>query len=87
MGSKNTSALDGTLDAPGQYGGSNAPITAAFEEPSPAVTKATNKNTIKSTSTASPDAKTTLNMSVVIVIGSLVLLWMLGGIVFKNANL
>jgi len=87
MGNKNTQALAGTLDAPAAYGGSNAPITQPFEEPSVATTKATNKNSVKGTATASPDAKSTLNYAIVLVVGALVLLWMLGGIVFKNANL
>lgn len=87
MGNKDTSALSGTLNAPAGYGGTDAPIKDAFEAPSVATTKATNKNAQKGTATASTDAKSTLNYAVVIVVGALVLLWMLGGIVFKNANL
>ena len=55
----------------------NAELRAAKKGKAPAASKAS----------ASLEAVSVLNWSAAIVIGSLVALWLLGGIVFKNANL
>lgn len=87
MGKKDVSALNGTLNAPPAYGGSGAPVEAEFGATPTVATKAVNAKSVSTTAEASASAKAAVKFAAAIVVGSLVLLWVFGGIVFKNANL
>lgn len=82
-------AAPGTLNAPAGYGGQNAPVTGGTPaaDSAPQVTKAVNSMGSGNGSPASADAETVKNTAAVIVITGLVFLWIMGGIVFKNASL
>lgn len=82
-------AAPGTLTTPAGYGGKNAPVTGgtSVSDASPEVTKAVNSSSAANGAAASPEAESVKNVAAALVIGGLVLLWVLGGIVFKNANL
>lgn len=88
---RDTSAFSapGTLGAPAGYGGQNAPVTggSAPADSAPQVTKAVNSQGQGMGSPASADAESVKNTAAVIVITGLVCLWVMGGIVFKNASL
>lgn len=81
--------LPGTLTAPAGYGGSNAPVAGGTPpaDSAPQVTKAVNSQGQGNGSPASADAESVKNGAAAIVIGGLVFLWIMGGIVFKNASL
>lgn len=83
------SAVPGTLNAPAGYGGQSAPVTGgtAPVDSAPQVTKAVNSMGTGAGSPASADAESVKNTAAVIVITGLVFLWVMGGIVFKNAKL
>lgn len=89
---RDTSAFNapaGTLGAPAGYGGQNAPVTGgtAPADSAPQVTKAVNSQSTGNGAPASAEAESVKNTAAVIVIGGLVALWVLGGLVFKNASL
>jgi hypothetical protein len=87
---RDTSAfsLPGTLNAPAGYGGMNAPVTGgtAPADSAPQVTKAVNSMGTGNGSPASADAESVKNGAAVVVLTGLVFLWIMGGIVFKNAK-
>lgn len=88
---RNTTMMNtspGTLNAPAGYSGENAPINGSnAADAAPEVTKAVNTMSKSNGAAPSdPEAQTILNMSAAIVIGCIVLLWMLGGLVFKTAR-
>jgi hypothetical protein len=70
------------LGAPTGYSGNNAPVTPEAE--SQMRVQSTNKG---NTSGASPDAVRVVRWGAAIVVASVILLWILGAIVFKDANL
>ena len=74
---------NGTLSAPANYGGTNAPIEVAYAEPSSVSTS----SNAKSASTASDDATSTLHTSVALLLIAVVALWLFGGVVFRDVNL
>lgn len=78
MGTRNVGALPGTLDAP--VATNAAPLRA---ESKPVVTV----DADVTPQTVSPAAKNTVKWACGIVLAALVLLWVFGGIVFRNANL
>ncbi len=82
-------AVSGTLNAPSGYGGQNAPVTGgtAPADSAPMVTKAVNSQGQGNGSPASASAESVKNTAATIVIAGLVFLWIMGGIVFKNASL
>ncbi len=83
--------IPGTLTAPAGYGGANAPVVGAGNpDTAPTVGKAQNSNSPSGTNMkaqASDEAVSVLNLSVALVLGATAILWVLGGIVFKSANL
>lgn len=83
------SAVPGTLNAPSGYGGMNAPVTGgnAPADSAPEVTKAVNSMGKGNGSPASAQAESVKNTAAVMVVTGLVALWVMGGIVFKNASL
>lgn len=82
-------AVPGTLNAPSGYGGQNAPVTGGTPAPdsAPQVTKAVNSQSQGNGAPASAEAESVKNTAAVIVITGLVLLWVMGGIIFRNASL
>ncbi len=70
------------LGAPAGMAGNNASVTPEHE--SQMKVESTNANRSQ---TASPSAVRTVRWGAAIVIGAVVLLWILGAIVFKDANL
>lgn len=82
-------AIPGTLNAPSGYGGANAPVSGgtAPADSAPQVTKAVNSQGQGNGSPASAEAESVKNWAASIVIVGLVFLWVMGGIVFKNASL
>jgi len=82
-------AIPGTLNAPAGYGGMNAPVSGGTPpaDSAPEVTKAVNSMGSGNGSPASAEADSVKNTAAVIVIGGLILLWVLGGLVFRNASL
>lgn len=91
MGTKNTSALSGTLSAPAGYGGQNAPVAGPGQDDAasePRVMRAVNSQSANhGRAKASPEAQQVLKISAIMVVAGTVFLWFFGGIVFKNANL
>jgi hypothetical protein len=91
MGNKNTGALSGPLVAPAGYGGMNAPVAGAQADADAStlrVERAVNSASAPSTGgKASADAQQILKIAAAMVVGGTVLLWVFGGIVFKNANI
>jgi hypothetical protein len=88
---RDTSAFNmapGTLNAPAGYGGKDAPVMGgtSVADSAPQVTKAVNSQNGNG-APASMEAESVKNWAASIVIGGLVLLWVLGGLVFRNANL
>lgn len=89
MANRNTAGLNtspGTLNAPAGYGGASA-VNGEVKEHDLTVLKAANSAHPVGRASASTDARSVLNLSATLVIAGTVLLWVLGGIVFKNANL
>jgi len=84
---KNTTAMNSAVNAPAGYGG-NAPTSNTPTE-TPVVLKAVDSNSdVASTaSEIASKAVSTLHLSAALVGIGLVLLWVFGGLVFKNANL
>lgn len=82
---KDVSALNGTLNAPPAYGGQGAPVEADYGN-APSVAVSGNSKS-RPVSTASDAAVKTLHLAAAIIILILALLWVFGGIVFKNANI
>lgn len=82
-------AVPGTLSAPAGYGGQSAPVTGGTPaaDSAPEVTKAVNSMGKGNGSPASADAESVKNVAASIVIVGLVFLWVMGGIVFRNASL
>lgn len=78
----------GTLNAPAGYSGENAPVNGSTAaDAAPEVTKAVNTMSKSNGSAATdPEAEVILRMSAAIVAGCVILLWMLGGLVFKTAR-
>ncbi len=83
---KDTSALNGTLNAPPAYGGSGAPIESEYGS-APTVVRSMSSKSAKATSTASEASYQVLHLAAAFVVGMMLLLWIFGGIVFKNANI
>lgn len=86
MGNKDTSALNGTLNAPAQFGGKPAPIVGDTSSQLGAI-QAVSSAGSKPSNNASAAATSALHLSVALLAVALVILWSLGGIVFKNANI
>lgn len=87
---RDMSALTAPINTPAGYGGANAPVMGQGETDAaaPRVVKAVNSQTAATgRGTASPEAQTVLKTAAAMVAVGLVLLWVFGGIVFKNANL
>ena len=82
-------AVPGTLNAPAGYGGTSAPVTggSAPADSAPQVTKAVNSMGSGNGSPASADAESVKNAAAATILIGLVFLWVMGGIVFKNAKL
>ena len=81
-------ASPGTLTTPAGYTGNAAPITGGTnpEDTRLRAEKAVNSNSGPGTP-ASDEAESVKNMAATVVVACVVLLWLLGGIVFKNAKL
>lgn len=79
----------GTLTTPAGYTGNAAPITGGTnpEDSRLRTEKAVNSMSSTTGSPASDEAESVKNTSATMVISGLVLLWIFGGIVFKNARL
>lgn len=89
MANRNTAAMNtspGTLAAPAGFGGASH-VNGSVQESEIKVLRAANSSQPVGKASASPEARTVLNLSATLVIAGTVLLWILGGIVFKNANL
>lgn len=89
---RDTSAFNsvpGTLGAPAGYGGKDAPVMGGTTtaDSAPQVTKAVNSMGEGNGVPASVQAESVKNWAAGIVIGGLIVLWILGGLVFRNANL
>jgi hypothetical protein len=78
----------GTLTTPAGYTGNSAPITGGTnpDDSRLKVEKAVNSMSSSNGAPASDEAESVKNTSATMVIGGLVLLWIFGGIVFKNAR-
>lgn len=75
------------LNAPANYGGTNAPVTENYAATSLETTKAVNAKTAAKETTGSPEARNVMHWAAGIVVAALVLLWFFGGIVFRDVNL
>lgn len=86
---RDMSALNAPLKAPAGYGGANAPVTgnADPQDAMPRVEKATNSNGATGVVEASSEAHAVLKTAAAMVAAGLVLLWIFGGLVIKNANI
>jgi len=83
---RDTSALSGALSAPPTYGGRSASVILDTGGTT-SVESSINSNSGVSNSQPSARAYLVLHTSCAIVLLALILLWVFGGIVFKNANI
>lgn len=79
----------GTLTTPPGYTGHAAPVSGGTnpEDSRLKAEKAANSMSSGNGAPASDEAESVKNMAATTVIAGLILLWLLGGIVFKNAKL
>lgn len=74
------------LVAPPNYAGSDSPIVSDSATQTK-VEKAVNSKSLGKQTNASQAAKDTVRLSAALLAAAVILLWILGGIVFRNANL
>jgi hypothetical protein len=82
---RDVSALSGAISAPPTYGGRTAPVILDTNGTT-SVEHSITSNTVEGAE-ASARAYLVLHTSCAIVMVALILLWVFGGIVFKNANI
>lgn len=73
------------MNAP--VGGTNAPVDTAYEEPRAVLKNSTDKTGVRQTANASTEAYVVRNWAVGLIVAAVILLWIFGGVVFKNASI